>query len=86
MLQDILIVAIPVVVLIDVTFLVTWATMAFHDGYGIPKRITLRGVIIANAVIAVHIILLVAYLNDPQFNQALPLEKVGESMMKGGPN
>ena len=81
MVQSTLILMLPVALLIDAALLFTWLVMMYLDGYAVPKRVTIRGVLIATAIFLVHVVLFAAYFS--QETGELPFDKIGESMLRG---
>jgi hypothetical protein len=65
MIRNLFLILLPIVVLVDIALLATWVTMMYLDGIGIPRRVTIRGVVIALAVVALHAALIAVYLTRP---------------------
>jgi hypothetical protein len=75
MIRDALILLLPVLMLVDVTVLVAWSTIVLIDKIPIRKFITLRGLLIALIVIAVHVLSIAAVLTEPPEKLEQTLEK-----------
>jgi hypothetical protein len=60
MIKSLLVIIAPLVFLIDCALFVTWVTMLSVDGIGRPTRFSLRSLLIAMTVIAIHFGLIAA--------------------------
>jgi hypothetical protein len=60
MIKSLLVIIAPLVFLIDCALFVTWVTMMSVDGIGRPTRFSLRSLLIAMTVIAIHFGLIAA--------------------------